>query len=87
MSSKLLRSRELECLYWAAQGLTAGQTARLLGIKPTTVQSHRNKAKEKLGCLSLTHAVYECIRMGYMSHEKSPGFIRLKPENIAGQEV
>ena len=81
MSSKLLAMRELECLYWAAQGLSAEQTAKLLGIKATTVHSHRNKAREKLGCLTITQAVYQCVCLGYFSKDSVFAFSEMPDQS------
>lgn len=61
-----LSPREALCLFWAAKGKTSQQTATLLNISSATVESHRKQIKRKLGCMSLTQAVFEGIRWGYL---------------------
>src|SRR5215210_2330417 len=53
-----LTSREISCLYWAAMGQTATETARFLNIQPSTVEQHRQEIKKKLGCKTITEAVF-----------------------------
>lgn len=63
---KQLTERELSCLFLAAKGLTTNETAELLGIKSSTVETYRRKIKYKLACNTMAQAVFEGIRWGYM---------------------
>jgi DNA-binding CsgD family transcriptional regulator len=52
-----LSPRELQCLKWAAQGKSAWETGRILGISRHTVAFHLDNAKRKLGVRSTIQAV------------------------------
>lgn len=52
-----LSPREIECLKWAAQGKSAWETGRILGISRHTVSFHLDNAKAKLGVRSTIQAV------------------------------
>jgi LuxR family transcriptional activator of conjugal transfer of Ti plasmids len=52
-----LSPRELQCLEWAAQGKTAWETGRILGISRHTTAFHLENAKVKLGVRSTIQAV------------------------------
>lgn len=52
-----LSPREIECLKWAAQGKSAWETGRILGISRHTVAFHLDNAKAKLGVRSTIQAV------------------------------
>jgi len=54
-----LSPRELECLYWVAQGKDAVSIAAILSISEHTVRDYSKSAKLKLGCLTLTQAVHK----------------------------
>ena len=54
---KPLSPRETQVVRLASQGLTATQTARVLGIAATTVKTHRLRARRKLGICSFADAV------------------------------
>lgn len=51
-----LSQRELECLEWAAQGKSAWEIGRILGISRHTAASYLDNAKEKLGVRTLVQA-------------------------------
>lgn len=51
-----LSPRELECLEWAAQGKTAWEIGRILGISRHTVVSYLDTVKEKLGVRTIVQA-------------------------------
>ncbi|MCK1572800.1 LuxR family transcriptional activator of conjugal transfer of Ti plasmids [Bradyrhizobium sp. LM6.10] len=53
----VLSPREIECLKWAAQGKSAWETGRILGISRHTVAFHLDNAKTKLGVRSTIQAV------------------------------
>ena len=61
-----LSQREFDCLYWAAKGLTAKETANRLFIAPTTVNFYKQNVLRKLNCSSIAHAVYEAIKQGIL---------------------
>jgi LuxR family transcriptional regulator, activator of conjugal transfer of Ti plasmids len=52
-----LSPREFECLEWAAQGKSAWETGRILGISRHTTAFHLDNAKMKLGVCSTIQAV------------------------------
>jgi LuxR family transcriptional activator of conjugal transfer of Ti plasmids len=53
----MLSPREFECLEWAAQGKTAWETARILGISRHTAATYLETAKTKLGVRTVVQAV------------------------------
>ncbi len=61
-----LSKTESRCLLLAAQGNTSDESAKILNISKTTVETHRKEIKRKLGCSSIAHAVYQGIRYGYV---------------------
>jgi len=61
-----LSSREISCLFWAAMGMTSDETATVLKISATTVESHRKKIKKKLNCCNLAQAIFTGMRWGYI---------------------
>ncbi|MGE0333846.1 MAG: autoinducer binding domain-containing protein [Gammaproteobacteria bacterium] len=52
-----LSPREFECLEWAAQGKSAWDIGRILGISRRTAAFHLDNAKRKLGVRSICQAV------------------------------
>lgn len=52
----ILSPRELECLEWAAEGKSAWEIGRILGISRYTVASYLENAKEKLGVRTIVQA-------------------------------
>lgn len=64
--SEQLTRRETKCLLLAAKGKTSSETAKLLGIKASTVDTYRRKIKQKLACSTMAQAVFEGMRFGYM---------------------
>lgn len=61
-----LTEREQECLLLAAKGYTTKETARILKIKKSTVETHRVSIFKKLVCNNIGQAVLEGIRFGYI---------------------
>ncbi|HJV63475.1 MAG TPA: helix-turn-helix domain-containing protein [Albitalea sp.] len=55
-------ARELECLRWTAEGKTAWEVGRILGISAQTAARHLNNAARKLGCVSKHQAVVKALR-------------------------
>lgn len=64
---KSLTQRQKSCLVYAAKGMTSGETAYTLGLKASTVESHRKEIKRKLSCATMAQAVYEGIRLGHLN--------------------
>ena len=62
-SEKLTR-REIEVLYWVAQGRSASEIGRILGISERTVEVHVSRAIRKLGARNRTHAAIIALREG-----------------------
>ncbi|WP_048646615.1 helix-turn-helix transcriptional regulator [Nitratireductor soli] len=58
-----LGPREIECLYWLAQGKDAGTIADILIISEHTVRSYLKSIRHKLSCSSLPQAVAKAITM------------------------
>ncbi len=57
----LLSPREFECLQWAAQGKSAWEIGRIIGISRRTAAFHLDNAKAKLGVHSICQAVARLI--------------------------
>jgi LuxR family quorum sensing-dependent transcriptional regulator len=58
--------REREALTWAANGKTAQEIAKLLGITKRTVDEHLQSARRKLGAVNRTQAVVIAVRDGVL---------------------
>ncbi len=50
VSNKSISKREYQCLFFAAQGKTAKETAKILKISPRTIEIHLQNIKNKLHC-------------------------------------
>lgn len=61
-----LSSRELDILQRLSRGYTYAETARLLDIAPSTVQSHVKHIYSKLAVHSRTEAVFEARQLGLL---------------------
>lgn len=59
-----LTARELECLKWAAEGLTTDQIADRVMISSATVNYHFSKIVTKLDAANRHHAAIKAVRMG-----------------------
>ena len=59
-----LTARELECLKWAAEGLTTEQISDLMAISSATVNYHFNKIIPKFGAANRHHAAIKAVRLG-----------------------
>lgn len=64
--SRQLTENEVRCLYLASKGYSAQETAEMMNIKLSTVDSYRKEIKRKLKCNSIAQAVYEGICFGYI---------------------
>jgi LuxR family transcriptional regulator, quorum-sensing system regulator CinR len=58
-----LSPREIECLQWIARGKDAPTVSEILEISEHTVRDYLRSAKNKLGCGTLAHAIYEASRL------------------------
>ncbi|MBF0540527.1 MAG: response regulator transcription factor [Nitrospirae bacterium] len=63
-----LSPRELEILKLVAIGLTSKEIAQKLFISPKTVETHRNRIKEKLNITRTVELVHYVINMGFISN-------------------
>jgi DNA-binding CsgD family transcriptional regulator len=62
-----LTRRELDCLFWAAQGYSTIETAEILEIKNETVRQYIKQALNKLGARNKTQAIWLAHRLGYLA--------------------
>jgi DNA-binding CsgD family transcriptional regulator len=62
--AKLLTKREIDCLYWAANGKTDGEIGEILNIARWTVVTYLQNAKNKLGCSNRTSTVATALSLG-----------------------
>lgn len=65
--SQILTKREREVLKWIAIGKTDGEIGDILSISTTTVHSHVEAAKRKLGCYKRVVAVVQALMNGEIS--------------------
>ena len=61
-----LTSRELDCLYLAANGKSSEETAKILNISKLTVDGYRSEIKRKLNVANIAQAVFEAVKLGYI---------------------
>ena len=59
-----LTARELECLKWAAEGLTTEQISDRMSISSATVNYHFNKIVPKFDAANRHHAAIKAVRLG-----------------------
>jgi len=62
-----LSNRELECLLWSAEGLTAQEISDRICISTPTVNFHLKNAAGKLGVRNRTQAVARAILLGVIA--------------------
>ena len=62
-----LTRRELECLFWAAQGHSTIETAEILQIQNETVRQYVKQALKKLNARNKTQAIWLAHRLGYLT--------------------
>jgi DNA-binding CsgD family transcriptional regulator len=62
-----LTRRELECLYWAAQGHSTIETAEILEIQNETVRQYIKQSLKKLNARNKTQAIWLAHRLGYLA--------------------
>ena len=61
-----LAPRELECLFYNANGKSYSEIAIILSLSEHTVRSYLRMARIKLDCVTLTQAVAKAIRAGIL---------------------
>lgn len=61
-----LSPRESECLYWAAQGKSAADTATILGISNHTVREYIDSVMLKLGASNREEMVLRALPLGLL---------------------
>ena len=66
VASELTR-READVLTLLAEGFTYEEIGRRLAISPETVRTHLQKASDRLGASTRTHAVATAIRLGLIA--------------------
>ena len=59
-----LTHRELECIRWVAAGKTDTEIAKLLGVSQTTVKTHIDQARRKLGARTRAQAIARLVLSG-----------------------
>jgi LuxR family transcriptional regulator, activator of conjugal transfer of Ti plasmids len=57
-----LTRRQRACLSFASAGKSAKEVARIVGLKPRTVEHHIEEAKRRLGAHTLGHAIAKAVR-------------------------
>ena len=62
-----LTPKEQFFLYWVARGKTMTQAGELLDLTMLEVDEYHNQVRTKLHCHTLTQAVFEGLRFGYLS--------------------
>lgn len=60
----LFTAREAECLFWACEGKTAWEIARILAIAERTVEFHLTNCAKKLNAANRQHAIALASRHG-----------------------
>nr|BEK68822.1 hypothetical protein KPHV_60490 [Kitasatospora purpeofusca] len=70
-----LNRTEIQALQYAADGFTAEQTARRLGISRNTVLDRTQSARRKLSARSTTHAVVLAHQTGQLDLDCETGGI------------
>jgi LuxR family quorum sensing-dependent transcriptional regulator len=61
-----LSSRELECMRWVGAGKTDWEIGTIMSLSPTTVKSHVDQARKKLGARTRPQAVARLVFSGLM---------------------
>ena len=62
-----LSPREIECLYWTAQGKDSPTVSDILGISEHTVRDYLKSARYKLGCTTIAQAIHEATKRRLIS--------------------
>ncbi|MBL0941545.1 MAG: helix-turn-helix transcriptional regulator [Alphaproteobacteria bacterium] len=78
-TSHRLTDREFECLFWAARGKTAFETACILNISQRTVEHYIKSITSKLGCSNIKQAIYESIIYDQLSMNNLRNYHYIEP--------
>ncbi len=62
-----LTYREVQCIYWSAQGKSSAEISKILHITESTVTFHLRNASEKLGASNRAEAVFKAWTRGEIS--------------------
>ena len=55
---KKLSNREVEIIKYIANGCTAKEIARVVGLEPRTIETYLFKVRKKLCAKNIAHAIY-----------------------------
>lgn len=69
VSRSLLTKREAEVLLWTAEGKTAWETARILGMTEGTCRAHLARVLDKLHAANKPHAVARGFAFGILARK------------------
>ncbi|GEM_PF-1566106 len=58
-----LTPREIECVYWAAQGKTSWEISRILSITERTVNFHLSNSMQKTGSSNRQQLIHNCMNI------------------------
>lgn len=58
-----LTPREIECIYWAAQGKTSWEISRILSITERTVNFHLSNSMQKTGSTNRQQLIHNCMNI------------------------
>lgn len=61
-----LAAREIDVLYWCAEGKTAWEIGQILGISDRTVEKHLQMAKSKLGATTTAQAIAKAMTIRFI---------------------
>jgi DNA-binding CsgD family transcriptional regulator len=59
-----LTERQVQVLYWAAQGKTVWETAKIMDLAPFTIVNHRRNAMMKLQATNIAQAIAMAMASG-----------------------
>ena len=72
-ATPLLSKREQECLYWAAQGKSAVETASILALQPETVRTYLKALLKKLQADNKPQAIAIAYETGLLGNRAGSG--------------
>jgi DNA-binding CsgD family transcriptional regulator len=75
--SKHLTRREIECLYWVAQGKAATEVGIMLGITTHTARWYLKSIRSKLDCHNMAQAVIKFttgLRNSILEHKEQGNY-------------
>lgn len=64
LNSKILSTRQRECLSLAAKGLSTRESGEILHVSSTTIRTHLENAYKKLEVSNKAEAITACIKEG-----------------------